>query len=225
MKTLAVLFLFAAVQLPEREVVRRCLNEFCAVISIQGATLKFPANYNFHSPYDVGPYLPEAQKWVPANEAPIRELTTANKWRVIVSAFLDEYDFYARMRLRIFDPDGQLQQVYDGVYFLDHLQTGELFGTSDVILAMQTSGYSAFFQDTALWVFPASGEPKEILRVNGILRRFQPVGSGESGPPGVWIDKSMYDGTHAETRFRVSFSGALNVCVVNQSETWGADSV
>src|SRR5579864_748774 len=92
MRLLVSFLLFAAAQLPEREVVRKCLNGFCAVLSVRGDTVRFRESGNFIPPYVIGPYIREAQRLVPQNEAPIRAAVTSNKWRAIVSAFLDEYD-------------------------------------------------------------------------------------------------------------------------------------
>lgn len=201
LRVVSALLLLVAVQLPDREVVRRCLKEFCAVLSIQEKTVKFRESENFVPPYEVGPYAGEAQKWVPQNEAPIREMITPNRWRAIVSAALDEYDETGpTMRLRIFDQNGVQQLKYDGNYFLDDIESGMLFGTSDVVLSIQTGGKSAYVQDGEIWLLPESGKPMELLHVHGSLVRFQPNGSGTNGLPGVWVERETYDGIHADTK-------------------------
>jgi hypothetical protein len=53
-----------------------------------------------------------------------------------------------------------------------------------------------------VWLLPNAGEPKLLLRAVGALRRFQPIGAGVTGVPGIWIDRETYDGVHAETRGR-----------------------
>ena len=106
------------------------------------------------------------------------------------------------MRLRIFDSQGELQEKYDGNYVLDDIEAGNLFGTSDVVLSIQTNGMRSYIQDTVIWLLPDVGKPKQLLHAVGALRRFQPTGSGANGLPGVWIDRETYDGVHAQTRGR-----------------------
>jgi hypothetical protein len=122
---------------------------------------------------------------------------------VIASTYLDEYDDQGPfMRLRIFDPHGQLQQNYDGDHFLDDIEAGKLFGTSDVILSIQTGGARSYLQHTLIWLLPDAGKPKQLLEFRGALQRFQPTGSGLNGLPGVWTELETFDGVHAETRGR-----------------------
>jgi hypothetical protein len=207
LKFFAVLLAILAPQ-PEREIVRRCYKAACATIFIQDNVVKYrPINYEgipIIPAYDIGPYVQEAQKWVPNDEAPIREVMMPNKWKGLVSAALDQYGFGLAsgptIRLRVFDPNGKLQLKYDGNCYFDDIEMGKLFRTTDLILSIQTDGESASMQDGEIWLIPMAGEPKEILHIHGSIRRFQPSGSGVSGIPGVWVVREIYNGIDPATR-------------------------
>jgi hypothetical protein len=106
--------LFLAAQTPDREIVRRCLNESCAALTIRNQTVRFEESGNFVASYDIGPYVAEAQKLIPHEEAPVREMSTPNKWLIIASSCLDSYDNQGpSVRIRIFDPLGRIMEKYD----------------------------------------------------------------------------------------------------------------
>jgi hypothetical protein len=207
MRTLITILLFASTQADEKQVVRRCIQDSCGIVSIVGTTVRFretDSGPHFLPAYDIGSYDREAQRWVPTNEAALRHVNMPNRWSAVVSASLDHYDSSGgpTVRLRAFTPTGENQLTYDGYFFFDDIESGMLFGTPDVVLSIQTGGASSSVQDAVVWLISDSGKPKEILRVNGILVRFQATGSGVSGLPGVWIDRDTYDGVHSETRGR-----------------------
>jgi hypothetical protein len=189
---------------PEREIVRQCYKRECAAIILQDNVVKYREGAPIIRAYDIGLYVPEAQKWVPNDEAPLREMTMPNKWRAVVSAALDQYGLgltmAATIRLRVFDPNGKSQLKYDGNSDFDDIEMGKLFGTPDVVLSFQTDGESVSMQDGEIWLIPNAGKPKKILHVSGNIRRFQPSGSGASGIPGVWVVQEMYNGIDPATR-------------------------
>lgn len=51
---------------------------------------------------------------------------------------------------------------------------------------------------TEIWLLPKAGEPKNLLEVNGTVKRF--VRSEKGIGPGVWINRETYDGSHSETK-------------------------
>jgi len=184
------------------EVAKQCLNNFCAELSLDKGLVRFKESANFVPSYIVGQYVSVAHPWVPAEEAPIRMASSNDGWKVIATACLQEYDAYGpTIRVRVFDPDGKLREMYDGKYHLDRLEVGDLFGGrsgTNTILAIETSGAHSYEVQAVIWVLSDKSKPKRLLEIAGVLDRFQ------TGVPkrGVWIKRETYDGINGSTKGR-----------------------
>jgi len=172
----------------------------CQYLAVQEGTARFidpsPPARNL----TLGPYLSSEQEAVPRTEAPIRVRSTST-WRVVLSAFLDHESGGTATRLRFFRIDGSQHGQYDGLFQLDNLVVGRLFGGNDEIAAVATVGEHSYDVKTALWLLPANGDPEQLAEVQGSLSRF--VNGNGGSTPGVWINRETYDFEHAETKGHV----------------------
>jgi hypothetical protein len=187
-----------------RIIARECLHEFCATISVDDGNVMFRESEDIVAPYKVGPYIKEAHRLVPSNEAPFRDITAPNMWRVVATAYLNQYDDQGPLiRVRLFDRRGRLRKTYsDGNHFLDDLRIGRLFGTSDIVLAIQTGGMRSYLQHTAIWLISEDDRVKQLVDVRGALESIQTKKQDLEHLPGVWIGVETFDGVNAETRGR-----------------------
>ncbi len=122
----------------------------------------------------------------------------ANKWTVVVSAAIPEYGPNGpTIRLRILDSKGKVDRVCDGEMYLIRLEVGRLFGGDSEIVAVETSGSHVYTIQSAVWLLPNRGKPKELASENGNIDRF------ETGPnAGVWVDLETYDGINGSSKGR-----------------------
>jgi hypothetical protein len=147
----------------------------------------------------IGKYANSGQRFVPHNEAPIRDLRSPRGWRVIVSSFLrrDESP-EAGLRVRFFGPDGKIRRTDKILMTLEEVELGNLFGATDDILAITSNEEHSYNSSTDIWLLPERGEPRELIAANATLGKFSRV--GRDARPGVWIKRQSYDGVHAETK-------------------------
>lgn len=146
----------------------------------------------------IGQYVSAARSFVPAPEAPIRDVRSPSGWHVVVSSFLDCKEVSAELRVRLFRPDGTLGGVSDILTVLEGIEVGYLFGDGDDVLAIQSSEEHSYNSRTDVWLLPNRGEPQRLLDINATLGRFS--GAVKGARPGVWVNRQTYDGVHASTK-------------------------
>jgi len=199
LKILPIALLAPLLCAQSREFSKQCAQQYCAVLSLHSGLVTFAESGRFVPTYTVGYYVPDAQRWIPATEAPIRQTITKQGWRVVIAAALDEYDVYGpTMRVRVFDPTGRLQTTHDGEYHLDRVKIGNLLGTSQNVLAVVTSGPHAYSVQAAIWLLPRKGAMKLLAEVPGAIDHFQRA--APERVPGVWLQIQTYDGVNAITK-------------------------
>ena len=149
---------------------RLCLQAACESLVVREGQVHFvdPA---LNRDLILGPYVRADQRFVPRNEAPLRELRS-DGWRIVVSALLGRAEGGAKLRIRFFDPRGGLRGSSDAMMDLVDAQLGHLFGRSDEILAFTCDEEHAYNVQTEVWLLPERGKPKLLVEVQGMLGEF-----------------------------------------------------
>jgi hypothetical protein len=145
----------------------------------------------------VGSYVASDQHLVPAAEAPIRDLRSPRGWRIVVSAFLDHDEAELRLRVRFFDPRGELDETVDILSALEDARIGRLFGGNDEIVALTSNEEHSYSSQTGIWYLPERGKPKDLLSFGGGLENLSGNGAEIAGAA---IKRETYDGIHADTK-------------------------
>jgi hypothetical protein len=198
MKTLLISFqlVAAAASIPGQ--IDSVCRTYCQALAVQSGIVRSVDLVPPTRTLAIGRYAQAARRLVPPIEAPIRDMTSAHGWRIIVSAFLDHDEGEAKLRLRFFDPSGSLRITQDLLSALEHIEIGRRFGGTDEIFAITSDEEHAYNVQTEIWFLPQRENPKRLLRIRGFLEGFSSGDAGKS--PGVTIARETYDGVHAETK-------------------------
>ncbi len=170
-------------------------EQICQILAIHQGVVKFTEPGRT---VDIDKYVAAAQSFVPRTEAPIRELRSRQGWHVVVSSFLDHKERFVGLRIRFFGPDLRLRSKADVAGWLEDIESGVLFGGSDEIVAVQSNWEHAYNSETDIWLLPAQGAPRHLLKLNATIGHFS-AGS-DSRPPGLKLQRQTYDGLNAETK-------------------------
>lgn len=199
-KLMVLVLLSSPFVFAEREIDRRCLNGDCVVLVMEGRRVLAHRVGELSGERWIGNFAEEAVTLVGPTEAPVLYATSPMGWRAVVSAFLPaEFDYDApELRLRIFDAKGEQRTAVDDYNILGSFHIGRIFGTEREFLLMSTTGAHSYVVRTRVWLLPRDGAPFLALEVPGALKRIQTADSGQDA--GVWINREMYDGIHAETK-------------------------
>jgi len=192
------LFLCHRLCAEDRQLDRFCLPSACESLVVREGQVHFvdPA---LKQDLVLGPYIRADQRFVPKNEAPIRELRS-DGWQIVASALLDRPEGRVKLRIRFFDPHGVLRGSSDAMMDLVDAQLGHLFGGRDEILAFTSNEEHAYNVQTEVWLLRERGKPKLLVQVQGMLGEF--VAGSSEHKAGVWIDRETYDGRDASTKGR-----------------------
>src|SRR5207245_1726944 len=159
MKTILVslhLLLVSAAVLGEID--RVCHNGYCTVLKVQDGRVRLidPVRSLV-----MGKYIQSDRHLVPPTEAPIRDLVSARRWHIVISAFLDHGDnSEAGLRARFFAPNGTPRGTADALMALEQADVGYLFGGEDDILALTSNEEHAYNSRTDIWLLPKQGSPR-----------------------------------------------------------------
>jgi hypothetical protein len=183
------------------DVDRTCNKGFCDLLVVRDGQVRFVETGGL-LPTDLalGPYISAAQSQVSKTELPVRDLRSANGWRVVISAFLDKPEQTAGLRVHFFAQNGKQVDVQEVQMKLEKGDVGTPFGGSDEVLTITAWAEHGYNSRTSIWLLPGTGKPVELLAERGVVDRFIAPTEGEAG---VWINRDTYDGIHAETKGRV----------------------
>ena len=200
--TTALIVQMATLLCHSKELSRRCLQEDCVVLTVEGGKVFAERTGEFAGKREVANYDSKGASLVPKTEAPIRFSKTPGGWTAVVTAYLpEEFDFDApELRLYLFDPGGKRAAMDDNYSLLGSFDAGRILNTEDEFALISSTGAHAYVVRTSAWFLPASGPPKHVLDVPGLLASTQ---ESNAGPPGLFIYRQTYDGIHAETKGEV----------------------
>jgi len=172
-------------------------RERCDVLAIQEGKVRYIDQW-LNRNLVLGTYVAGAQRFVPREEAPVRDLRSPNGWRVIISVAIEHKEDDLLVRLRFFGPNHLLRATGEALAFVEQARIGNLFGGADAIFAITSSEEHAYNTLTNIWFLPERGLPKMLLEVNGVYKSFADSVKGQGA--GVTIARQTYDGANSETK-------------------------
>jgi len=181
-----------------------CEGAYCQSLALRGAVVQFIDSTPPSRTLVLGKYIAADQNLLPKAEAPIRDMRSGHRWRVVLSAFLEHSEpneGTLGLRLRFFDADGVLKSSDDIYGILEMADLGPLFGGDDEIFAITSNEEHAYNTQTEVWLLPVRGIPKRLLTFAGVYETFTRAAAGRLA--GVRVGRETYDGEHAETKGRV----------------------
>jgi hypothetical protein len=181
-----------------------CEGAFCESLSVKGEFVRFIDSTPPPRTIVLGRLIPQAQHFVPQVEAPLWDMRSETRWRVIVSAFLQhsgDNEGAVGLRARFFSGGPTLSGSFDMYGLLEGANLGTLFGGDDDIFALTSNEEHAYDVETEIWLLPPNGIPRRLLAFPGVYDRFNRAIGGR--PAGVLVSRETYDGEHAETKGRI----------------------
>src|SRR5215472_12920845 len=175
MKVLLAVFQLLVAPPPVRgQIDRACFRgyslDFCQFLAVRNGLVRF-LDPTQPSPTDlvVGRYVRLDQGLVPSTEATIRDLRSPQGWHLLVSAFPvhdPPGDTNAKLRVRFFDPAGDLRLTHNVLSAPETDRIGHLFGDNDDIFAITSGEQHAYNDQTEIWLLPERGEPRRLLLIH-----------------------------------------------------------
>ncbi|HYA16222.1 MAG TPA: hypothetical protein VEF06_02085, partial [Bryobacteraceae bacterium] len=118
----------------------------------------------------LGRFVGTARTFVPATEAPIRDLRSNRGWHVVISALLDRADLTVRLRLRFFAANDKELRKVDLLSDLVSVEFGSFAGSDDEVLGVTSIEEHAYNDQTEIWLLPRTGSPKLLMSSPGSFR-------------------------------------------------------
>ena len=171
----------------------------CEILAVQHGRVMLIDEWPPARTVDLGKYDAEAQRLVPANEAPVFGSRSARGWHVVGSIYMSHSEDETRAHVRFLGPNGTTQDTADILLSVQQTRIGALFGGSDEIFAVTSWEEHAYNVQTQIWLLPSNGTgPGQLLVLPGVFQRFSDGSSGSVA--GVAVARQTYDGEHAETK-------------------------